>query len=401
MRNRTGPRVVDFSTHFSGPMASQLLAQLGADVVKVENARGGDGNRGHHFKFGDTALLHLALNSGTRSLAITTRSPHWPEVVRGCAQWADIVIVGSQPEAAKKRGLDFESLAGVKQGLVYCLITGYGERGEWRDLPAHGLNLDAFAGQVPIEDGPDGQPAPRADFLSAGTTLAGVHAALGSLAALLRARETGESQYVSVSVWGAAMWWNWRHLVALANLERPWYPYSDLGSRYCLYRTSDGRAIVVCPTEKAFWSRFCDTLGLPEAWKENGRWDELKGMDYGAGNTGEKAQIASVMATKPLNHWVEALRRAEIPFAPILTVGEALVSEHAQATGVLAWTMTARSGGRPARVAAAPVSIRTGADVAADTGGKIERTLAPPPGLGEDTEDFLREIGLEGLIGSL
>src|SRR3954454_2122613 len=100
-------RVVDFSTHLSGPLATHLLTELGATVVKVENPRTGDGNRAIFEVGGGMGLFHLALNSGARSLAVDRRSELWPEVVAAAARWADVVVVGARPLDARKRGTDF------------------------------------------------------------------------------------------------------------------------------------------------------------------------------------------------------------------------------------------------------------------------------------------------------
>src|ERR1700749_5076919 len=119
-------RIADFSTHLSGPMASHLLAEAGADVIKVEHPVFGDGNRGMSPKIAGTGDFHIGLNSGARSLALSSRSPHWHDVIAACARWADAVIVGSRPVDARRRGLDFASIAAANPSIVYCSVSGYG-----------------------------------------------------------------------------------------------------------------------------------------------------------------------------------------------------------------------------------------------------------------------------------
>ena len=166
------PRIVDFSTHMSGPIASHLLAELGADVIKIERPGVGDGNRGDHPTIFGEGMFHLALNSGARSLAISTRSPHWSAVVEACASWADAVIIGTRPSAARRRGLDFASMHKVNPEIVYCLISGYGETGPWKDYSAHGQTIDAFAGRAAYE-WRDGLPVTPEGWRSTGSTLLG------------------------------------------------------------------------------------------------------------------------------------------------------------------------------------------------------------------------------------
>src|SRR3954465_2322960 len=194
-------RVVDFSTPLSGPLATHLLTELGATVIKVENPRTGDGNRAI-FDVGDgMGLFHLALNSGTRSLAIDRRSELWPDVVAAAARWADAVAVGARPMGARRRGMDFETMKAPNPRLIYAALSGFGDHGPWRDLTAHGQTMDGYAGLVRVVDGPV-QPQTQSGWRTAGTTLSGIFTALGILAALHR-RDNGydQAQYIGVSIW--------------------------------------------------------------------------------------------------------------------------------------------------------------------------------------------------------
>ena len=258
-------RIVDFSTHLSGPLATHLLTELGADVVKVEHHIRGDGNRLDGELIEGAGVMHLALNSGARSLAVNSRSPDWPKVIAACAEWADAVVLGTRPADARRRGMDFETMSAANPRLIYCAVSGFGDNGPWRDYTAHGQTIDTFAGLVPVEPG-DPQPQTRGGWRTAGTTLGGVFAAMGVLAALHR-RDNGveRAQYVGVSLWQAAMWWSWRDLTTLANADHRWLDYSDLGSRYSLYETADGRVMLLAPAEQRFWESFCEILDLPEA----------------------------------------------------------------------------------------------------------------------------------------
>jgi crotonobetainyl-CoA:carnitine CoA-transferase CaiB-like acyl-CoA transferase len=380
-------RIADFSTHLSGPLATHLLHELGATVIKIENPRTGDGNRGI-FDVGDgMGLMHLALNSGTRSLTIDRRSEQWPETVAACARWADAVVVGARPSDARRRGIDFDTLSAHNPQLVYCSISGFGDHGPWSDLTAHGQTIDGYAGQVRTVEGAV-QPETAPGWRTAGTTLGGMFAALGILAALHRRDHGwGKAQYIGVSLWQSAMWWSWRDLTSLANTGDRWLDYSDLGSRYSLYRTADDRVALVAPSERRFWEPFVDLLELPPEWKQVGDWS-ASGMDHGAGEAyaHERPVIAQALARRTLDQWTQLLGDAEIPFAPILTLEEAMESEHARVNGVLRSTTTPE--GHEYRLTALP--IRLGQDAEAAIAGP----LSPPPELGADTEALLAELGL-------
>jgi crotonobetainyl-CoA:carnitine CoA-transferase CaiB-like acyl-CoA transferase len=381
-------RIVDFSTHMSGPLASHLLMEMGADIIKVEHPVQGDGNRGNEPKLVGVSDLHLALNTGTRSIAVSTRSPHWADVVAHVTNWADAVIVGSRPKDAVRRGLDYATLLKSNPELVYCVISGFGLAGPWADYKAHGQTMDAFAGRVDVDWADDGQPQTRVGWRSAGTSLAGVFGAMGVLAGIVKRDRGGGPQFVHASIWNSAMWWNWRDLNTWANNDEPWHEYKTLGARYSMYATADERALLVCPLEKVFWGRFCDMAGLDQL-RERGDWTHS--MDFGYDD--EIPLIAEAVSKKPLDEWTQLLDDAEIPFAPILTLEEAMNSDHAAVNRVMRGTDV--PDGR-AYVAASPVQIGSDADGAAHSDVP---DLGPPSNLGADTDQILQDIGLNGLIG--
>jgi crotonobetainyl-CoA:carnitine CoA-transferase CaiB-like acyl-CoA transferase len=395
------PRVVDFSIHFSGPIASRQLAQLGADVVKFEHPRLGDRNRQVPPLDGGTSPLHYYMNAGARSLAISAGSAAWQRAVAAAARWADVVIVGHRPESARRLGLDPATLLAHNHALVYCLITGYGLQGEWAAHAAHGLNMDALAGVVSVETR-DGQPVPPRNYRSYGTTLAGLEAAIGILDALYRRSLGGGAQFVHTSCWESALGWLWRDVTTQANLGHAWSEYTDLGSRYSMYWTSDRRALLVCPIERHFWERFCAAVGLDEEASHRGSWPE--GVDFGRGYEEERRVIADRIGRRPLAEWESALAEADVPFAPVLTWTEASTGLHAQANGVLARLSHA---GREVRAATTPVSVTPlgDGDVSLDRLGEAHRRkgdrLASAPVLGEHSEEVLHDLGVPELAGSL
>ncbi|MCC0056650.1 MAG: CoA transferase [Rhodobiaceae bacterium] len=384
-------KVLDMSTHFSGSVASAHLVALGADVVKLESPKFGDGNRGLEPFIEGEAMVHVALNSGKRSVALDRRSPDWDATLRACVQWADVVIVGSQPVTAAKRGLDFETLVGMNDQLVYCNISGYGQVGPWKDNPLHGLNGDVLAGLVPVSK-VDGYFAPAVEYRSVGTTLAGIHAALGILEAIRR-RDAGQgAQQVYGSVWESAMYWQWRDMTAMSNLGVPNPAYADLGSRYASYETSDGRIILICPIEERFWISFCELLNLPENWKSRGSWAKT-GMDWGKGYDDEKPVIAKIMAEKPFAFWNKTFDEAGIPYSPYYTVEEAMNTPQGKAIGVTAETEVR---GKQVRVPNIPIHI-----AARDAGNEPlhgPETVQSPPALGEHNEEFIELLKEKGLV---
>jgi len=380
-------KVLDLSTHWSGSMASRHLVHFGADVVKLENPKFGDGNRGLAPLIAGEGMSHIVLNVGKRSVALDRSSDDWEAVLRRSVQWADVVIVGSQPEVAMARGIEFKAIAKLNDRIIYCNVSGYGEVGPWANYPLHGLNGDVVAGLVPVETA-DGLPAASPHYRSVGTTLAGIHAALGILEALRRRDHGAGAQRVSTSVWESSMFWQWRDMTNTVNMGVSPPAYADLGSRYAMYFTADDRTILVCPIERKFWEPFCDLLNLPQEWKEIGAWGK-SGMDWGQGRTEERQLIGQRMKDHSLAYWIEKLEAAGVPFSPLYGVDEAARTAQAEAVGVMADTMVH---GQDVRVPNIPIHINSLASGLSSTPAG-PRTVVSPPTLGQHTEAFLREIG--------
>jgi len=185
------------------------------------------------------------------------------------------------------------------------------------------------------------------------------------------------------------MWWNWRDINTLANLGHGWNEYQSLGARYGMYRTSDDRALLVCPLEQKFWEAFCDVAELPAEYRGRGDWTHS--MDFGSDD--EIPVIAARIATKSLDDWTNILHEAEVPFAPVLTLEEALDSDHAKINQVVRGTTVNDSA---VKVAASPVQFHD------DEQGAMNPDLADlssPPDIGEHTAGILDDIGLSELIG--
>lgn len=325
-------KVADFSTHFPGPLTSHLLAELGADVIKIENEVGGDGNRELPPNRDGLGMYHAMISAGARSITSSIHAPDWPDLVRAAGQWADIVVVGGQLADVEARGLDFDSFATANHSVIYCMLPAYGTRGPWANMSGHGQNMDALAGTLPVDWDPDGYPETPPAWRGAGTTTSALFAALAIMHAVHRRSEGATAQCIEVSVWGASIWQNWKDVVCQANTGRIWNGSLYRGSRYAMYRTSDDRAILVCPIEEKFWQKFCDLLDLP--WlRDRGAWSPGHRMDFGKGEgyADERALIQARINTKPLKHWVEVLGAEGVPVAPVLTMGEVIESEHAAA----------------------------------------------------------------------
>jgi crotonobetainyl-CoA:carnitine CoA-transferase CaiB-like acyl-CoA transferase len=386
-------KVADFSTHFPGPLTSHLLAELGAEVIKIENEVGGDGNRELPPNGDGRGMYHAMINAGTRSLTASVDSPEWGDIIEAAARWADVVIVGGQLADLTRRGLNFEAFAAANPSIIYCMLPAYGSRGPWAQMSGHGQNMDALAGTLPIEWDADGYPETPSSWRGAGTTTSALFAALGIMQAVHRRTECADAQCIEVSVWGASIWQNWKDFVCQANTGQIWNGALYRGSRYAMYRTSDDRAVLVCPIEQKFWTAFCDILELPEI-RDRGAWSRENRMDFGKGAAyeDERARIQSIVGTKPLQHWVDALGAAGIPIAPVFTMGEVIDSEHAVAEELVRTTPGPED--RSGSVRFPRVPIRFVGDPDRDPWRK---GVPPAPRLGEHSADLRELLGLSQL----
>jgi crotonobetainyl-CoA:carnitine CoA-transferase CaiB-like acyl-CoA transferase len=397
------PRVVDFSTHWPGALAVKHLVQLGADVIKVENPRTGDGNRTAPF-VGERSVFHEFLSAGTRSVALDARSALWAPTVRELAKWADVVIVGNRPSSAAKMGIDFPSLLQINDELVYCLITGYGLDGPLAATPAHGLQPDAAAGALTPESVTlhGDHLAPPRTYRSVGNPLSGIEAALGIFAGLYRSKLGLGGQIVHVSLWESALFWMFRDIVNFANVGESWRTYEDRGPRYCTYEAADDKIMIVCPIEKHFWERFCDVVGLPESTKSRGNW-ELNGADHGRDYPEEYKEIGAKLRLRPRAEWEALFAERDIPFVSILDLGEVLASPQVDANGSV---VDLEHDGQRMLLTTVPVSVTSYGDLKtkdiaelANAHRQKGRSLSPAPALGQDTVEIAKYFHLDDRVG--
>jgi crotonobetainyl-CoA:carnitine CoA-transferase CaiB-like acyl-CoA transferase len=381
--NGTTFKVADFSTHLSGPTASLFLRAAGAEVVKIENPRFGDGNRWMDSspQVGGGSIYHHAINWGAKSIAVDPQSDAWPEWVRALTQWADVVIVGGRPSDASRLGLDADTVQGINDQIIYCHISGYGDRGPWLERTAHGQNPDALAGLVDVMRTASGGFEP-VGWRPAGTSFAGVCAALGILGALYHREVTGHPLTVRTSLWEAALWWNWRELTAQATVGEKWGVVKDFGSRYAIYRTADDRPILLAPIEQKFWEAFCDAAGLTDL-RYRGDWSTRYDFGSAERESAERTQIAEIIAAKTLDEWISILEETRVPFCEVLEASRVLETEQLRSIEMLV-----EIPGTDFVALRPPVRL---------TGDETLEAIAARrrlPGLGEHTEEFRRRLGL-------
>ncbi|MBB6351043.1 CaiB/BaiF CoA transferase family protein [Nonomuraea muscovyensis] len=367
----SGLLVADFSRVLAGPYATMLLADLGADVVKVERPGTGDDTRswGPPHAGGDSTYF-LAVNRNKRSIALDLRDPADLEVARALAGRADVLVENFRPGTMDRLGLGYDALRAANPGLVYCSVTGFGT-GEGAGLPGYDLIVQAVGGLMSVTGEPDG-PGTKAGVALV-DVITGLHAALGVLAALRHRDATGEGQRVTVSLLSSL-------LSALTNLSSGYAAAgvvpAAMGNRhpsivpYEVFRAADRPLVIAAGNDRQFGA-LCEVLGL----------DGLAADPCFATNAARVAhrdalvaQLDRALAARPAAEWFAALTAAGVPCGPINSVADA-------------FSLAAGLGLRPivGEGAAAQVANPIGLDVTPP-----EYRL-PPPALGQD-EQWVREI---------
>lgn len=372
-----GFKVLDFSQYLPGPLCSQHLADMGADVLKIENRKGGDLSRPS--PDGTSSYMFLLANRNKRSLGVDLRQTAGVEVIRRLAKEADIVIDGFRPGVLDGLGVGYAALSQINPRLVFCAITGYGQDGPWAHKGGHDINYQSLSGVLDQSGSAGGPPAPggfQVGDLAGGT----LTAAMGILAALVDAQRSGQGRYVDVAMTDAAM----AHVVMpLAAMHtygqgQPVPRGTDFTSGrlpcYGVYETADGRHLVLGALEPQFWKAFCAATQrsdlLPKGW-----------LMEEAAAVAAKAEIAALVKSRTLQQWTELLNDVDACATPVLRLDEAMNHPQMEARGMV--TQGVGPDGQSYRQFAFPVKM-------SDFRFEVRR---PPPRLGEHNHEVLSGLG--------
>ncbi|HEX9307655.1 MAG TPA: CaiB/BaiF CoA-transferase family protein [Anaeromyxobacter sp.] len=369
-----GLRVLDLTRLLPGPFATLVLADLGADVVKVEERGGGDWLRGMPPLAGGESGAFHALNRGKRSVAIDLRRAEGVSAFLRLARGADAVVESFRPGVLDRLGLGWETLHRENPRLVLCSISGYGQDGPYAQRAGHDLDYCAFAGVLAANGTPE-RPAPLAVQVA---DLAGGAwpAAAGILAALLGRGRTAEGAHVDVSMTEGAL-----AMLALP-LGMAWTRGTPIARGrelldggagcYAVYRTRDGRFVALGALEPKFFAAFCAAVDRPE----------LAERQLDDGGRGPRAELEAIFASRTRDEWADFAGRHDVCLAPVLEGDEPQEDPQLRARGAFVSVPIPGQARRMAAVAT-PIRIR-GAPPPAATSG---------PHAGEHTDDVLAEAG--------
>ncbi len=385
-------RVLDLSRIMAGPWASQLLADLGADVIKVERPGAGDDTRswGPPFLKGpdgrDTreAGYFLSVNRGKRSITVELDKPEGQRVVKALAARSDILLENYKVGTLARFGLGYEELKAINPRLIYCSVTGFGQTGPRKDQAAYDFLIQAMGGLMSITGERDDKPGggPQKVGLPITDLMTGMYAAVGMLAALARRERTGEGEHIDLAMLDVQVGYlanqAQNYLVSGNTPRRSGNAHPNIQPQD-VFACRDGKVVIVVGNDGQF-AKFCEALGRPE-WAADERF---------AANPARVRNLAQLnpmiegeLRKQDRAHWVAALEAAGVPCGPINSIPEAFAEPQVRHRGML-FELPHASGVKVPQVAN-PLRFRNAP----------LRPERAPPLLGEHTADILRELGLE------
>jgi crotonobetainyl-CoA:carnitine CoA-transferase CaiB-like acyl-CoA transferase len=372
-----GYRIVDLTSNVAGPLATMILADQGADVIKVEAPDGGDATRtGGHRRAGFTASF-LNNNRNKRSIVLDLKSAGGHEAVLRLVARADVFVQNFRPGVAERLGVGEESIRAVSPKIVYVSISGFGEKGPYAEKPAYDPVIQGFSGLATVQAGSD-EARPRLLRTILPDKLTAITASQAITAALLARQRTGEGQHVRLSMLEAVLAFLWASDMSGQTFVGDEPARQEAASAFDLiYETADGYMTVAALTDRQ-WAGLARVAGRPE-WIEDERFKTSALRQKNIDARLELTQQALLAC--PAAEWVEALTAAGVPCGPVLTRNQVIHHPQVAALGLVVETEHPRAGRlRQTRAAArfsqTPPEIRHGA-----------------PGLGEHTQEVLAELG--------
>jgi crotonobetainyl-CoA:carnitine CoA-transferase CaiB-like acyl-CoA transferase len=336
----SGVRVLDFSTLLPGPLATLLLVEAGAQVIKIERPGRGDEMRSYEPKFGGDSVNFGLLNRGKRSIAIDLKDPQAVARLLPLIGTADVLVEQFRPGVMDRLGLGYERLKSLNPRLVYCAITGYGQSGPRAQVAAHDLNYVAETGMLSLAAGADG--APVLPIALVADIAGGAYPAMINILLALRQREvTGHGCKLDVAMTDnlfTFMYWAIGNGLAADEWPKPGAELVTGGSpRYQIYRTADDQFVAAAPLEQRFWGNFCAAIGL-DATSLDDRYDPAA----------VTRTVAARIRAQPASHWRQAFASGDVCACVVKTVEEALADAHFVGRGLFARQLVAQGRQIPA-----------------------------------------------------
>jgi crotonobetainyl-CoA:carnitine CoA-transferase CaiB-like acyl-CoA transferase len=374
-------KVLDLTQVMAGPFCCQVLADMGADVTKVEPPQTGEQSRrsmGFRMEKGEDTAAFLAINRNKKSMTLNLKEDEAREIFYRLAREADVVVENYRPGVTKKLGVDYETLKAINPRLIYASISGFGQTGPYADRAGYDLIAQGMSGVMSVTGEPGGPPAKCG--IPIGDLSAGLFCAFGILTAYVAREETGRGQYIDTSLFEGALAfsiWETAELWATGRIPQPFGSAHRLTAPYQALKTSDGYVNVGANNQR-LWARLCNAIGREELIE-----DERFATNADRMNHREELveELESVLKERDTDEWEKLLLEDGVPVGPIYNYRQVFEDPHTQAREMVVEIEhpvegTMRSLGIPIKLSETP--------------GEIRR---PAPLLGEHTEETLAELG--------
>ena len=379
-----GIRILDLTRLIPGPFCTMILADLGADVIKVEEPTTGDYERQIHPLLGPLGYRFLLLNRNKRSLALNLKHERGRDIFLELVKRSDCLVEGFRPDTMKELGLDYESVRDANPGVIYCSMSSFGHNGPYKDKVAHDLNILASSGILHMTGSSGGPPViPGITFIDIVTAL---YASIAILTALMVKRERGVGQHIDISMHDSAV----SLLFDLARYvwreerepERGNERLSGGLANYNIYETKDHRSVVVAALETEYKKRLFELLGIDDLFVDEG--DTTTTRVSTDDEQKAKGTMKEIFLKRTLEEWNEILGPAECLYSPVNIVSEALADPQALHREMIIDAYHPL-GGHYKQVGSALKLSETSVDL----------KRMPAPALGEHSISILQEMGLD------
>ncbi len=371
-----GIRILDLSRMLAGPYGSQLLADLGAEIIKIEPI-GGDPMRqmGPHFAAGESAYF-LSINRNKKSISLDLKTQAGRQIFLKLVAKSDVVFENFRPGVMKRLGLGFDDLQWVRPGIILCSISGYGQDGPRRNQPAFDIALQALGGAMSVTGGADGPPVRMG--LPMGDLAGGMFGALSVASALHHRAQSGDGVHLDISLLDgqvSLLTYMAQYYLVGGEIPRPWGAQHENVVPYNAYATADGYLVVAIFTDK-FWAAFCQALDLDELIDDpRFHTNDLRRRHRGPLNE----ILADRFRERSTEQWMDRLRAAQVPANPIQDVAQVLNDPQILARKMRITVEHPLAG--PLDLVGNPIKV-----------GGLEEQYAPPPLLGQHTEELLKDL---------
>lgn len=372
-------RVLELAQIMAGPTCGMMLADMGADVVKVEKLPGGDDSRGYREpRINGVSAPFLILNRNKRGIALNLKHAKGRAILLRMVKEADVLTENYRRGTLERLGLGYDTLKEINPGLIYCSVSGYGRDGPYADKGGFDLIAQGFAGLMSVTGEPGRPPAKTGNSIA--DINAGILAVVGILAAHAHKQKTGQGQVVDTSLMEAALqqtYWHAAIYFATGQSAGPTGSAHLLTAPYQAFQASDGW-INIGGANQANWERIADVLGHPE-WRADPRFADNGARMRNLGVLTEA--MAAVLKTRSRDEWIAAFDAAGVPVGPVHTIAEALSHPQVEARGMVVEVAHPQAG--TTRALGCPVHFSA-------TPTRVDRHA---PMLGEHSRELLREYG--------